>query len=64
MTQPTTPQPDAQYIDIDKDWDVDYWKTTLGVSRDELIAAVRSVGGEVHAVSEYLARKSAAGPSS
>lgn len=53
-----------QRIDIDRDWDVDYWKTTLGVERDELIAAVRAVGGDVGAVTEYLARQSASGPSS
>ena len=62
----TAPQSglDQQRIDLSKDWDVDYWKTTLGVSREELIAAVGEAGDRVHDVAEHLARKSAAGPTS
>jgi hypothetical protein len=51
-------------VNLDEDWSVDYWKTTLGVAREELIDAVRHVGGDVKRISEYLAKRSAAGPSS
>lgn len=53
-----------QRINLAEDWNVDYWKTTLGVAREELIEAVRQVGDDVHAVTEHLARKAASGPSS
>jgi hypothetical protein len=66
-----TPKPDEpragldqQRIDLSKDWDVDYWTTTLGVTREELIAAIGKVGDRVKDVADHLARQSAAGPTS
>jgi hypothetical protein len=65
MAKPsTTPSSSEQHIRLDEDWSVDYWKTTLGVEREELIAAVRKVGDEPQAVAAYLAARSASGPSS
>ncbi len=51
-------------IHLDDDWSVDFWKTTLGVPREELIAAVRAVGDRPQDVAAHLARLSASGPSS
>jgi hypothetical protein len=65
MAKPsTTLASSEQHIRLDEDWSVDYWKTTLGVEREELIAAVRKVGDDPQAVAAYLAARSASGPSS
>lgn len=55
---------DRDRIHLDEDWSVDYWKTTLGVPREELIAAVRAVGDRAQDVAAHLAAQSASGPSS
>ena len=51
-------------VHLDEDWSVDYWVTTLGVAREELVAAVRAVGDRVEDVANHLASQSASGPSS
>ncbi|WP_140627738.1 DUF3606 domain-containing protein [Methylibium rhizosphaerae] len=43
-------------INLNWDWEVAYWMETLDATAEELQEAVRSVGSEINAVKNYLAR--------
>lgn len=43
-------------INLNWDWEVAYWMETLDATAEELQDAVRSVGSEINAVKNYLAR--------
>ena len=45
---------DPQRININQDWEVDYWSKKLGCTKAELIAAVQKVGTMVEDVKKEL----------
>ena len=45
---------DRKRVSIDEDYEVQFWTTRLGVSRQELEEAVRSVGNNVDKITEHL----------
>lgn len=46
---------DGKLISLSEDHELDYWTGALGVSRDELRAAVEAVGHSAEAVRAHLA---------
>lgn len=48
--------PDRDRINLNEDYEVQYWVQTLGVTRDELKAAVEAVGTTATAVREHLGK--------
>jgi hypothetical protein len=49
-----TGAPDRDRINLNEDYEVQYWVQTLGITRDELKAAVEAVGPTANAVREHL----------
>ncbi|WP_329890755.1 DUF3606 domain-containing protein [Stenotrophomonas sp. SMYL11] len=49
-----TGSPDRDRINVDEDYELRYWTTTLGVSAEELRAAVAAVGPTTVAVRKHL----------
>lgn len=49
-----TGSPDSKFINVNEDYEVAYWTKELGVSKEELEAAVSAAGTSVSAVREYL----------
>lgn len=47
---------DASRINIHESWEVAYWCRTLGISQQQLIAAVRAVGPSAAAVKKHLGK--------
>lgn len=47
---------DASRININEPYEVNYWCATLGVTKVQLIAAVKAVGTSVAAVKIYLGK--------
>jgi hypothetical protein len=47
---------EPKLIDIGVEYELQYWSRALRVSRDDLIAAVKSVGSDARAVSRELGR--------
>ena len=45
---------DSSRININEDYEVDYWTNTLGCTRDQLTKAVREAGTSAKAVRTYL----------
>lgn len=45
---------DAAYINMENDYEIQYWTSQLKVTNDELKEAVRVVGNEIEAVKVYL----------
>lgn len=45
---------DADYIDMENDYEIQYWTSQLKVTNDELKEAVREVGNKIEAVKVYL----------
>lgn len=48
--------PDRDRINVDEDYELQYWTKTLGVSADELRAAVKVVGPTTKAVRAHLGK--------
>jgi hypothetical protein len=48
--------PDRDRINVNEDYELRYWTTTLGVSSDELRAAVAAVGPTAVAVRKHLGK--------
>jgi len=48
--------PDRDRINLSEDYEVRYWTKTLGVSEDELRAAVKQVGSTAEAVRRHLGK--------
>jgi hypothetical protein len=46
--------PDRDRINVNEDYELQYWSEKFGVSRDELKKAVEAVGTTTKAVREYL----------
>ena len=49
-----TGRPDRDRINLEQDYEVRDWSASLGVSEDELRAAVKNVGNIASDVREYL----------
>ena len=47
---------DANKININQDWEIRYWCKKLGLTKEELIAAVKAVGPMVEDVKAYIAK--------
>jgi hypothetical protein len=46
--------PDRDRINVNEDYELQYWSEKFGVSRDELKEAVEAAGTTAQAVEEYL----------
>nr|WP_312249958.1 DUF3606 domain-containing protein [Stenotrophomonas geniculata] len=51
-----TGSPDRDRINVNEDYELQYWTTTLGVSAEELRAAVAAVGPTAVAVRKHLGK--------
>lgn len=51
-----TGSPDRDRINVNEDYELQYWTKALGVSADELRAAVKAVGPTAAAVREHLGK--------
>lgn len=47
---------DAARISLSEDYEVEYWTGKFGVSRDQLVDAVKAVGNSAKAVGQHLGR--------
>jgi hypothetical protein len=52
----TTVKLEPKRIDIETEYELQYWSRALGVNRAALIAAVNAVGADARAVSRELGR--------
>lgn len=50
-------QQDRSRINVHEDYEVRHWTEALGVSKEELVKAVKAVGPSVSAVREHLGKK-------
>ena len=48
---------DRNRISLDQDYEVRDWSESLGVSKDELVAAVHAVGNSAEKVKAYLSER-------
>lgn len=48
--------PDRDRINVNEDYELQYWTKTLGVSADELRAAVKAAGPTAKAVRAHLGK--------
>ena len=46
----------AKQINVDQEYELQYWSRAFGVGREALLAAVRAVGPEARAVSKQLGK--------
>jgi Protein of unknown function (DUF3606) len=46
--------PDSKTINMNEEWEKEYWKKKFGVSGQQLAGAVRAVGKSVAKVEKYL----------
>lgn len=49
-----TGSPDRDLINVNEDYELQYWSEKFGISRDELREAVKAVGTPAKAVEAYL----------
>ncbi|MCP3476726.1 DUF3606 domain-containing protein [Bradyrhizobium sp. CCGUVB1N3] len=49
--------PDRSRINLNEEWEREYWKKQLNVSGQQLAGAVRAVGPSVAKVKKYLSEK-------
>lgn len=49
-----TGSPDRDRINVNEDYELQYWSEKFGVSRDELKEAVKAAGTSVEAVQKHL----------
>lgn len=47
---------DRARINVHETWEVNYWCKTLGVTKDQLVAAVQKVGVSAAAVRKHLGK--------
>ncbi len=50
--------PDSQRINVNEDYEVQYWSKKFGVSKDQLVATVRRVGVMAEDVKRALIKNS------
>jgi hypothetical protein len=54
---PTKKRPqDSSRISLSERWEVDYWTKELGISKEQLEAAVRAAGNSAAAVRQHLGK--------
>ncbi|MXV50419.1 DUF3606 domain-containing protein [Pedobacter sp. HMF7647] len=53
----TVGSPDRDRVNVNEDYEVQYWTEKFGVSADELKAAVKAAGTSATAVEAYLKKK-------
>jgi hypothetical protein len=46
--------PDRERINVNEDYELQYWSKEFGITHDELIAAVKAAGTSVKDVKAYL----------
>lgn len=51
-----TGSPDRDRINVNEDYELQYWTKTLGVTSDQLKAAVKAVGPTAAAVRQHLGK--------
>ena len=51
-----TGSPDSKLINVNENYEVEYWTKELGVSKEKLKEAVEAVGTFAAAVREYLSK--------
>ena len=51
-----TGKPDDAQINVEQDYELDYWSGKFGVTREEIRAAVKAVGPMVKDVGERLGK--------
>jgi hypothetical protein len=49
--------PDSKFINVNEDYEVEYWTKELNINKQELLAAVKAAGTSVAAVKEHLKKK-------
>jgi hypothetical protein len=49
-----TGSPDKDRINVNEDYELQYWSEKFGVSKDRIKQAVKAVGTSVNAVQKYL----------
>jgi hypothetical protein len=49
-----TGSPDRDFINVNEDYELSYWTKKLGVSAEDLKAAVKAVGTSADAVRQHL----------
>lgn len=54
-----SPRPQQNKINITEKYEIQYWSKKLGISHDDLIEAVKSVGTSLNEVKKYLKKDSA-----
>lgn len=50
-------QQDRSRVNVNEDYEVDYWTGKFNVSKEELVRAVDEVGPSASAVEEYLKKQ-------
>ena len=50
--------PDSQRINVNEDYEVQYWSKKFGVSKDQLVATIRRVGVMAEDVKRALIKNS------
>ncbi len=57
MSDDLTKKPkDATRVNVNEDWELDYWSKKFGVTEEQLKNAVRAVGDSAEAVQRYLGK--------
>jgi hypothetical protein len=44
-------------VNINEEWELEWWPWRLGISKKELISAVKRVGPRLDMIKEYISRK-------
>jgi len=47
---------DANKINVHESWEVEYWTKKFGITKQQLVDAVKAVGVSVAAVAKYLGK--------
>ncbi|SFT46016.1 Protein of unknown function [Chryseobacterium formosense] len=47
---------DANKVNVNESWELDYWSKELGVTKERLKEAVKAVGTSAAAVQKYLGK--------
>ena len=51
-------EPDRSLVNLQEDYELDYWTKKFGVSREALSDAVKAVGSSADRIEAFLKRKS------
>ncbi|WP_185287880.1 DUF3606 domain-containing protein [Chryseobacterium lactis] len=57
MSDDLTKKPkDATRVNVNEDWELNYWSKKFGVTKEQLKNAVKAVGDSAEAVQRYLGK--------